>query len=136
MLTPINRAIQALYIEFELLLESYEELTDTDVRESIHMTLNYYFVLGKSSNRLPISFGMFSCDGDKAVADVVNKFIAFATPKLNEFSIGKQRLDLLQNPKLITPGGRQYDDFIGHSDEPLSLDDLPEDIFEEGDYDD
>jgi len=134
----INSAIKTLYTELERLSETYDELTDTDVRESLHMTLNYFFVWGKELDRLPISYGMFSREGDKAIANIVNGFLSSVSSmtELDEISVGKERLDLLQNPEIRTPNGCQYDDFIGHADEPLSPEMLPEDLFEEGDYDD
>ena len=134
----ILNAIKALYTEFDRQSEIYEELMDTDVRESIHMTLNYYFVWGNELDRLPISYGMFSYEGDKSVANVVNSFLSYVSnsSELSEIPVGKERLAMLQNLKITTLGGYQYDDFIGHSDEPLPSDELPEDLFEEGDYDD
>lgn len=134
----IINAIKVLYTELDRLSEVYEELMDTDVRESIHMTLTYYFIWGNELVRLPISYGMFSYEGDKSVANVVNSFLSYVSnnSELCEIPVGKERLAMLQNPKITTPSGYQYDDFIGHSDEALPSDGLPEDLFEEGDYDD
>lgn len=56
----VTNAIRVLYVELERLSVIYEELMDTDVRESLHMTLSYYFVWGKETDRLPISYGIFS----------------------------------------------------------------------------
>ena len=130
-------SVKSFYLKLEQLSKDYEELTDTDVRESLHMVLSYYFVWGKSMDRLPISYGMFSLEGDNAVANAVNQFLSsiFAIPEIGEVTIGKERLALLQNKEIKTHSGSEYDDFIGHSDEPLSLEILPEDLFEEVDYD-
>lgn len=132
----LRTLIERLYSDFEVLSEDFEELTDTDVREALHMVLNYYFVFGKNSKTFPVSYGMFSLEADKKLSDVINRFIveAKALPELMEYRPGESRLRLLQDPSIKTPEGRQYDDFIGHSESPLSAS-LPEDLFEEGDYD-
>ena len=135
---PITAEITDLYAKLEQLLASYEELMDTDVRQSLHLTLEQFFVWGKELDRLPISYGMFSLSGDKSVASVVNSFLLSVSrlPELRDIPIGKERSDLLQNRAITTPNGRQYDEFIGHSDEPLPTDNLlTADVFEEGDYD-
>ena len=132
----LDRSIRVLYLELEKLADSNDELTDTDVREALHMTLNNFFVWGKALDRLPISYGMFSREGDEAVARAVNNFLfsVHSTSELSAIPKGKERLNRLQNPNILTPGGCQYDDFIGHADEPLSPGELPEDLFDEGDY--
>ena len=43
--------------------------------------------------------------------------------------IGKERSSLLQDGEITTPAGQQYDYPIGHSDELLSPDMPPENIF-------
>lgn len=72
------------------------------------------------------------------MASAVNQFLSSICSmlELNGIAVGKGRLVLLQNSEITTPEGYQYDEFIGHADEPLLPDDLPEDLFEEGDYDD
>ncbi|WP_221901958.1 hypothetical protein [Bathymodiolus platifrons methanotrophic gill symbiont] len=52
--------IEVFFNELRLLAEKYEELTDTDVREDLHLTLNYFFVWKKEDSSYPISYGMFS----------------------------------------------------------------------------
>jgi hypothetical protein len=133
-----NSPIEILFYELDRLANKYEELTDTDVREALHITLNYFFVWGKNLYQFPVSYGMFSVEGDQAIAQAVDRFLSSVKvyPDMNNVSVGKERLSLLQNEKIVTPGGRQYYEFIGHVDEPLPLESLPDYLFEEGDYDD
>ncbi|MCP4437353.1 MAG: hypothetical protein GY810_00100 [Aureispira sp.] len=79
---------------------------------------------------------MFSLRGDQSIASVVNHFLSSVSilSELSEISIGQERLDLLQNEKIVTSAGHQYDEFIGHSDEPLMPDPLPEDLFKKANY--
>lgn len=131
----LNSAIKAFFIGLEQLSKEFEEVTDTDVRESLHLVLNYCFVWGKELDQLPVSYGMFTLEGDQSVAQVVSTFLSSAS-SLSDIPVGIERLNLLQNREIRTPEGCQYDDFIGHVDEPLFPDELPKDLFEEDDYDD
>ncbi|GAW85497.1 conserved hypothetical protein [Bathymodiolus platifrons methanotrophic gill symbiont] len=128
--------IEVFFNELRLLAEKYEELTDTDVREDLHLTLNYFFVWKKEDSSYPISYGMFSKEGDQFVATAVNNFLKAITdyPEIDNMPIGQERLDLLQNENMSL-GGCQYDEFIGHTDSPLPPDPLPKWLFDEGDYD-
>ncbi len=133
----LDFSIRTLFCELEKVADSHDELTDTDVREALHMSLNRFFVWGKPLDRLPTSYGMFSREGDEAVARAVSNFLfsVNSIPELSVTQLGQSRLNRLQNPNIFTPNGCQYDYFIGHADEPLPPDELPEDLFDDGDYD-
>ena len=132
----IDQTIVALFSGLEGVEAEHDELTDTDVRESIHLVLNYFFVSGKDDRPSPTAYGMFSPEGDAAVSAVVQKFLAAvgAIREIERYPLGQARLDLLQNPKLTTPQGRMYDEFIGHTDAPIAQQELPTYLYEP-DYD-
>lgn len=132
----INDSILNFLTKLEELLYMHEELTDTDVREAIHLTLTYFFVWGIEDNELPVTFGMFSLEGDEAIAEIINNFLHLVKtcPEIGSVPPGKSRLDLLQNPDIKTPSGYIYDEFLGHVDTPIILDSLPAYLFEAGDY--
>ncbi len=129
--------IRDFFTELERLSEEYEELTDTDVRENIHHTLNYFFIWNNQRDQLPCYYSMFSLEGDRAVAHTVEKFLTAADEcaEIINTPLGQARLNLLQNRNLKTPKGEEYDLFIGHTDEPLPPEPLPEYMFHEGEYD-
>ncbi len=129
--------IERFYCELDRLADDYEELTDTDVREALHLTLNYFFIWGMKSSIYPISYGMFSLEGDRAVARSVENFLegVHSCSEMSNTPVGQPRLNLLQNFEIKTPSGRQYDEFIGHADKPLPQEPLPDYLFSEGDYD-
>ena len=131
----INSVIKVFFVELEQLSKEFDEVTDTDVRESLYLILNHCFVWGEPLEQRPVSYGMFSREGDQSLAQVVDTFLS-SVPLFSDIPIGKELLELLQNAENITPAGSQYYDFIGHVDEPLSLYELPEGLFEEGEYDD
>ncbi|HKX31769.1 MAG TPA: hypothetical protein VJ302_29055 [Blastocatellia bacterium] len=130
--------IEKFYQELDNISNEYEELTDTDVREAIHLTLNYFFVWGKKDRELPTSYSMFRIEGDRAVAQAVKNFLVAAadSSEIANTPLGQPRLDLLQNHEIETPNGSQYDEFIGHADQPLPPDPLPAYLFRVKDDDD
>jgi hypothetical protein len=134
----VRDAVLALYTELEQLSAEHEELTDTDVREAIHETLNYAFVWGKPLSALPVSYGMFSREGDEAVADIVSRFLARVAPLAQREGLqpGKARLDTLQDESIVAPDGAQFDLFIGQVDHPLPPQPLNARRFQPGDYPD
>lgn len=129
--------VEQFYYKLDQLSNIYEELKDTDVREALHFTLNYFFVWDKRDREFPISYGMFSAKGDKAIAKVVKNFLlaAYNCSEVTSTPVGQLRLNILQNREIKTPSGYEYDEFIGHSDQPLPPEILPEFLFWEGDYD-
>jgi hypothetical protein len=124
--------------ELQEISEEHEETMDTDVREALHRTLNRFFVWGAPRDRLPIQYAMFSAEGDRRVAAAVEAFLirALATSEARNASAGKERLDLLQDRRVRTHGGFEYDDFLGHVDNPLPDQPLPESWFEPQDHPD
>jgi hypothetical protein len=116
---PITDSFQKFLFELEELSHTYDELIDTDVREALHLTLNYFFVWGKEHDRLPISYCMFSRNGNQAVAQAVKRFLAMVGnyADLDDIPLGQARLDLLQNSSIRTLGEHLYDEFIGHVDQ-------------------
>ena len=134
--SAIELLIKAFYCELEILLNDYEELLDTDVRESLHIALTYYFIWGNKANDFPVNYGMFSKDGDKAVSELVEKTITSinSSDEIASLPVGRERLDMLQNEMLVTPKGRKYYDFLGIRKEPLKSDKLPDYMFEDGNY--
>lgn len=132
----INEIVLSLYEKLESLLDSHNELTDTEVRESIHLVLTYYFVWNNDLTEFPKSFCMFDKEGDDAVGTAIHEFLNTIKrdSALGDIGVGIERLDYLQNEELVTPGGRHYYDFIGIRKTPIKIDCLPEYLFEEGDY--
>lgn len=139
LLKELNKSILDLLVEFELILKSHSEILDTDVRESLHYVLTYYFVWKNVWDKAPKSYSMFTEIGDSLICNAVNQFFT----QIERFSISEyncaideeNRLSLLQNEGLMTPNGRTYFDFIGKREQPLVLNELPQYLLEEGDYD-
>lgn len=135
-MTTIRDAVSSLYTELEKLSEQHDELFDTDVREALHETLSYVFVWGEPLPKMPVSYGMFSAEGDAAVAAVMERFIAAALPAASAegLAVGQQRLDALQDESIETPAGEHFDLFIGDADQPFPAEPLSEARFSPGHY--
>lgn len=135
-MTNLENAVVALLEELERISHEYEEVTDTDVRESMHLALTWYFVWAQERTRFPRSFGMFTVEGDRVVAGAILGFLEAAerSGELSSTPVGQTRLDVLQADSATTADGMLYDEFIGHRDIPLPAEPLPEHMFSDGDY--
>ena len=135
-MTNLKNAVVALLEELERISHEYEEVTDTDVRESMHLALTWYFVWAQERTRFPRSFGMFSAEGDRLVAEAILRFLKAAekSGEMSSMPVGQARLEVLQADSAATANGMRYDEFIGHRDRPLPAEPLPEHMFIEGDY--
>lgn len=120
----VRDTVRSLYTELGEIAKAHEELTDTEVREALHETLNYAFVWGKPLPQLPVSYGMFSAEGDAEIAAAVARFLEAALPaaEVTELTVGERRLAALQDETITTPAGEQFDLFIGHTEHPLPPD--------------
>ena len=132
--SDIQDLVVRLMSELDHLSLDHEEVTDTDVRESIRATLNYFFIWGQDGP-IPSSFGMSSLEGDQAITTILTRFITEAKhlPAVDSRPVGSERLHMLQDAKLISPNGHTYDMFWGHVDEPLPSEPLHSIYFEPGD---
>ena len=135
-MTELKDEAERFFSELEQLAQKHDELYDTDVREALADTLNYYFVWGKTADSFPRSYQMFSAKGDAAVGEAVSTFLESAIPLAESLGldVGQARLDALQDESIVTPEGESYDSFIGHADEPSPAE-LADARFEPGEYD-
>ncbi len=135
-MTDLESALVALLEQLERISHEHEEVTDTDVRESMHLTLTWYFVWAQERTRFPRSFGMFSPEGDQLVAEALLVFLEAAekSGELSTIPVGQARLEVLQADSAATADGMRYDEFIGHRDNPLPAEPLPDHMFSDGDY--
>lgn len=131
-----TQIVVRLLDEFERIGDDHEELTDTDVRESIHLSLNLFFVWGREPVPFPCNFGMESEEGDQLVARAVSEFIRMANESecVRELELGRSRLELLQADEAVSSRGNKYDLFYGFRDQPLPPEPLPKLMFEAGEY--
>jgi hypothetical protein len=123
--------------KLEEISEKHDELTDTETREALYDVMNHCFVWGRNLQAPPRTFRMFTPEGDTLVVGVVMQFLEHIknSSELAAMPVGQARLDFLQQAGLTTKKGERYDLFFGHGDTPLPPDDLPKDLFAEGDYD-
>ncbi len=106
--------------ELQRIAETHDELTDTDVRERLRLTLNYYFVWDNAlDTAFPQKYAMFSAEGDALVAQATKAFIEQAQQATVDVAPGDARNALLENSNIETLEGSPYDVFIGSSDETL-----------------
>lgn len=131
-MNELHAVVARLFSRLEAIADQHEELTDTEVREALHKTLNYYFVWAKPCDPLPRRYAMYTPAGDDAVAEVVTEFLHNATvlARQHRIAVGTDRLELLQDASIRTPRGELYDLFIGHADAPLEPEPMDPSRFE------
>lgn len=127
-------ALSALFEDLDGIADEHEELTDTEVSDTIRLVLNYYFVCGIADERAPKTFGMFSAVGDRALAAAIGRFLVECrnASDRDAVAIGAARNDLIQSVTQ-TVRGRATAEFVGVCAAPLPPD-LPGEIFERGEY--
>jgi hypothetical protein len=115
----IRELVLQFYNQLEGICQEHKELTDTDVRETLYAALNYYFIWGKPTDRLPVNYSMLSVKGNKDVADALEDFIKQAQEMATaeDIPVGQPRFEILQDDSITTKGGETYDLFIGFSEE-------------------
>lgn len=120
-MNALHAVVARLYSRLEAIADQHEELTDTETREALHKTLNYYFIWAAPCDKFPLRYAMYTRAGDDAVAEVVAEFLHNATvlARQHRIAVGSDRLELLQDASIRTPHGECYDLFIGHADAPL-----------------
>jgi hypothetical protein len=105
--TLLGHAVVRLLDELRRISLEHEELTDTDVRDAIHLTLNAHFVWGLGRAPFPRNFRMFSREGNGLVAAAVSRFLddVDASGELSRVPIGVERLAVLQGGDARTSDG-------------------------------
>jgi hypothetical protein len=130
---------ETVYLNFlntlEEIAETHDELTDTDVRERLRVTINYYFVWNNALDAtFPQKYAMFSAEGDALIAQATRTFIEQAQQATVHVAVGNPRNDLLENSDVETTQGESFDAFIGSTDEALE-EEAPDSDAVYGDYD-
>ena len=133
----LKDSVRKLFNALESIGKAHEELYDTDVREQLAETLYFGFVWAHPMPSQPVTYGMFSAEGDAAVAKAVSVFLKEAIRLANEEHVGagRPRHAALQNASILTRSGQSYENFIGHADQPFDIQRLPTSRFQGPEYD-
>ena len=126
-MAQLRLIIEQFFQSLENISQDYREVYDTDVRDHISDAVYYYVVWGHPLGQVPLSYSMFSSEGNVEVSRAVAAFVRAAVRAANSegIKIGAERHRALQDRSIVTLGGRRYDHFIGHSDKPLRIQELP-----------
>ena len=117
----LKESVRRLFDRLETIGDVHEELYDTDVREQLAEILYFAFVWAHQLPVAPLSYGMFSEEGDKMVADAVVEFLSESLPAAaaEGVDVGQPRHAAIQDASILTKRQQHYDNFIGHCDEPF-----------------
>lgn len=122
---------QSLQVPLRELLEDldaigakHSEVSDSEVRESLHRIITYCVILGLTDRDIPEDLRMYGESASQALREVLRRFI----PAMREaFSragvpIGDARLDWFQNSGVLTQAAYEYEYYFGLRDGPLGRD--------------
>lgn len=113
----MNELLRHLLESLETIANQHPELFDSDVREAMSDAVVDGFVRGRGIEAVPDSFAMFSVEADAWVRKVIEEYVVSANRIASEVGLKSfpDRLAAVQNPKVRTSFGSDYEDFLGHS---------------------
>ena len=116
----MKNVLKRLLDNLDEISQQHEEVSDTDVREQMHVAIRKGFIKPEAKYIVPSKFGMFSSGGDRRVREAIVKFLA--DPELAVVSKACQtpqaRLDWFQDVSVPSSAGNTYDEYFGHAEEP------------------
>jgi len=113
----IDLLLLHLLEELEQVAKNNEELFDSEARERMGIAVMDGFVRGKGAVAVPNDLGILSDDANRSVYAILVQFIdnANASAEASGMTAFFDRLDALQNPKVVTSARNDYDEFFGHT---------------------
>jgi hypothetical protein len=112
----MKRALKELLDALDAVADVHEEIHDTDVRERMSEAIGLGFVDPASGSGWDRDLGMFSSEGNLAVAEALRRFISAASAKAESQGLGTpaERMAALQDHEVLSERGSRYDDYLGH----------------------
>jgi len=112
---PIAKPLEKLLTRLDGIMEQYEELQDTDVREQLYEAVHNAFVLAKTDYVLSDGFGMFTKTGNKRVHSALATFLKKANDLAAKANLtsDQSRLAAFQDDEVTSENGSTYDDYFG-----------------------
>ncbi len=109
-----QKALRSLLNELEAVGKVYGEIYDTECLEQIREAIFNAFVFEKEEYVIPLSFGLYHEDGNKAVYIALDKYIkrASALAKGLEIKDAQERLSLLQDTAVYSNEEQTVDAFL------------------------
>jgi hypothetical protein len=114
---PLSDILMELLKKLEKISKSHEEIFDTEVRESMFLSVWNRFIAQKKNYTPTNQFHMFSNKGNSLVKIAINEFIdkAVEVSKTEKtLKTKKQRLFAFQDDRIETKSQLAIDDFFGY----------------------
>ena len=111
------KALKRLLNALDRIMESHEELGDTDVRERMYEAVFHGFIVQTNGYVLPEEFGMFEPGGNHKVKKALQEFIESARKEtVGKLATPHERLSAFQDPEVTGRDDLTYDEFFGHAE--------------------
>jgi hypothetical protein len=115
----MEKVIAELLARLAAIAREHAEAGDTEVRERLDEAVHHGFLIPSPGYRLPDTFAMHSPEGDRAVREALEWFLATAgvAAAADGLDTFHKRLAAFQNPEVaIGPQRLCYNDFFGWAD--------------------
>lgn len=113
----MNTVLQHLLNRLEGISVNHQEIFDSEVRQNMSNVIMDGFVRQTVDYTIPVNFGMFSEQANDAVREAIAEFISTANKVAHQSGMNAfyDRLDFMQDDKVRTNAGNDYEEFLGHS---------------------
>jgi hypothetical protein len=110
MRAPLVRFLDAL----EAIGAEHEEVYDTDVRERMGAAIEETLITRSRPPEVPNELGMFSPEGNRAVREALQRYLADATPLAEALSLDEAaRRAAVWDSEAASSRGTPVDEFLG-----------------------
>lgn len=115
-MNPIAKDLKQLLNDLDQVAEVHGEVGDTEVRERMGDVLLAAFFKPAGDARVPEELGMFSPEGNRAVAQALVRFLHAVKPKIGSEGLAtpQERLNAFQDEEIESAQGMYYDDYFGY----------------------
>jgi hypothetical protein len=112
----MEKLLQTLLEDLDVVLEEHEEIGDTEVSIQMTKAIHEGFIAPRPNFVLPNQFHLFTPQANRKVRAALRRFLGKATKvaEAEGLNTPQARLAAFQNMNVFSEGGSCYNDFFGY----------------------
>lgn len=116
----MKRAMKQLLDAFDAIAVEHDDVTDTDVRESVRDVIQRGFIRPKPRFTVPSAFGLSTPEANARVRKALVTFLEHRAVTLARKRLGtpRARLGAFQDSEVESGEGNAFDEYFGFAEEP------------------